>query len=57
MGCFEVKWLTLLATFTLKQLILGREITGAEWPFKLLISGGFRVVRALGNNQLMDPQQ
>ena len=37
MGCFEVKWLTLLATFTLKQLILGREGTGAEWPFKLLI--------------------
>ena len=25
MGCFEVKWLTLLATFTLKQLVLGRE--------------------------------
>ena len=25
MGCFEVKQLTLLATFTLKQPVLGRE--------------------------------
>ena len=31
MGCFEVKRLTLLATFTLKQPVLGREWSVYIW--------------------------
>ena len=41
-GCFEVKWLTLLATFTLKQLVLGREFLFLATFFEVKMMRSFK---------------